>query len=152
LKSFERKPESKGKHMWHLLRVYLIIIPVFFLIDFSWLSFAAVKLYKSELGTLARSAGGRLAPIRWAAIIVYLLIPLGIVVFALPKVSTANVFPGAFLWGALYGLVLYGVYDMTNYAMLDKWPLRLTFVDMGWGCLLCGVVGQIAGFIHGSLQ
>jgi len=60
-------------------------------------------------------------------------------------------FTGAFLWDALYGVILYGVYEMTNYAMLDKLPLRLTCIDIGWGCLICGVVGQIAAFIHRSL-
>lgn len=137
--------------MWHILKVYLIIIPIFFLIDLSWLGFAAVKLYKSELGVLARRAGDSLVPIWWASIIVYLLIPLGIVIFVLPRVPTAKIFPGAFLWGALYGFILYGVYDMTNYAMLDKWPLRLTFIDIVWGCVLCGVVSQITAFIHRSL-
>ena len=141
-------PKTKGKNMWHVVKVYLIIIPIFLLIDFSWLGFVAAKLYKSELGVLARLAGDSLVPVWWAAIIVYLLIPLGIVIFVLPRVSPANIFPAAFLWGALYGGILYGVYDMTNYAMLDKWPLRLTWIDIGWGCLLCGSGSQIAAFIR----
>ena len=134
--------------MWHAIKLYLIIIPIFFLIDFSWLGFVAAKLYKSELGGLARLSGGNLVPVWWAAVIVYLLIPLGSIIFVLPRVSTANIFPAALLWGALYGGILYGVYDMTNYSMLAKWPLRLTWIDICWGCVLCGGVSQIAAFIR----
>ena len=137
--------------MWNAIKLYLIIIPIFFLIDFTWLGFVAARFYKSELGGLARLSNGGLVPVWWAALIVYLLIPLGIIIFALPRVSTANIFPGALLWGALYGGILYGVYDMTNYSMLAKWPLRLTWIDIVWGCVLCGVVSQIAIFIQHSL-
>ena len=134
--------------MWHDIKLYLIIIPIFFLIDFTWLGVVAARLYKSELGGLARLSNGGLVPVWWAALLVYLLIPLGIIIFALPRVSTANIFPGALLWGALYGGILYGVYDMTNYSMLAKWPLRLTCIDIVWGCVLCGCVSQIAAFIR----
>jgi uncharacterized membrane protein len=35
----------------------------------------------------------------------------------------------------LFGLVVYGVYDFTNYSTLRQWPLMLTLADTAWGTL-----------------
>lgn len=57
---------------------------------------------------------------RGAAILVYLLIPLGVVLFVRPAVGTSSSLWVAFVWGSVFGLVLYGVYDLTNRAILEK--------------------------------
>ena len=36
-------------------------------------------------------------------------------------------------YGAALGLVIYGVYDFTNFSTLRQWPLLLTFADVAWG-------------------
>jgi uncharacterized membrane protein len=38
-------------------------------------------------------------------------------------------------YGALFGLVVYGVYDFTNYSTLRQWPFVLTLVDVLWGAV-----------------
>jgi uncharacterized membrane protein len=40
------------------------------------------------------------------------------------------------LRGALYGLVTYGTYDLTNLATLRDWTILVTVVDMLWGTIL----------------
>ena len=47
-------------------------------------------------------------------------------------------------WGGLFGLVVYGVYDMTNMATLERWPVRMVWVDICWGCFLCGATTAFA--------
>jgi uncharacterized membrane protein len=49
----------------------------------------------------------------------------------------------AFGWGALFGLVTYGIYDLTNRAILEKWSLRMTIADILWGCVLCGTTSMV---------
>ncbi len=83
--------------MWHSIKIYLILIPLFFFMDYLWLGKIMGGFYKQELGLLARRAGEDLDPLIWAACIVYLLIPLGIILFALPHVSQANL-PGSSLF------------------------------------------------------
>jgi Predicted membrane protein (DUF2177) len=34
---------------------------------------------------------------------------------------------------ALFGLVVYGVYDFTNYSTLRQWPFVVTLADVAWG-------------------
>jgi len=133
--------------MWHFLRTYLLILPVFLVIDLTWLGIVMVNFYKSELGALARRTGDSLNPIWWAAAIVYLVIPLGIMLFALPRVTIENPFGSSLLWGFLYGATLYAVYDFTNYSLLKGWPLRMTLVDIAWGGVLCAIVTYVASLI-----
>jgi len=130
--------------MLHTLKVYGAILPVFLAIDFLWLGIIMSKFYKDEMGVLARISNGALTPVLWAAGIVYVLIPLGIVLFALPRVSYEHMMSSALFWGFVYGIVLYGVYDMTNYSLLSKWSLRLTIVDILWGGTINAVVTYVA--------
>ena len=76
--------------MIQTLKVYGAILPVFLAIDYLWLGVFMSKFYKNELGKLARVSNGALKPELWAAVIVYILIPVGIVLFALPRVSQDN--------------------------------------------------------------
>jgi uncharacterized membrane protein len=137
---------TEGK-MRHFIKTYALILPLFLLIDLTFLGKIMVKFYKSELGALARLEGESLAPVLWAAAVVYLLIPLGIVLFALPRVDTQNLLVSSLFWGFVYGVTLYGVYDLTNYSLLDKYPLRMAFVDIAWGGVLCAVVTCAAAAI-----
>lgn len=126
----------KGTLMWHTLKVYLLLLPVLFVLDFLWLGVLMSGFYKKELGPFLRLSGDALKPIPWAAIVVYLAIPLGVVLFALPRVSRENLLASSLFWGFLYGVVLYAVYDMTNYSLLKGWPLKVSLVDICWGGLL----------------
>lgn len=132
--------------MLHALKVYGAILPVFLAIDFLWLGIIMSKFYKDELGVLARLSNGALTPVVWAAGIVYVLIPLGIVLFALPRVSPEHMVSSSLFWGFVYGIVLYGVYDMTNYSLVSKWSLRMSIVDMLWGGTINAVVTCVAAF------
>jgi uncharacterized membrane protein len=52
------------------------------------------------------------------------------------------------LWqGALFGLIAYATYDLTNLATLKNWPLTVTVVDLGWGAVLGGTVSCSAALI-----
>ena len=130
--------------MWHNLKLYLLVLLVFLAIDLTWLGVLMAKFYKAELGSLARRSGEALAPVWWAALLVYVLIPLGIVLFVLPRVDQAGPLVSALSWGFIYGVILYGVYDLTNYSLLDRWPWRMTRVDLAWGGFICAVTSYIA--------
>jgi len=131
-----------------LMKVYLLLLPFFFVVDYLWLGKIMVGFYKLELGPLGRKAGDNLDPLIWAALLVYLLIPLGIVLFALPQVSQENLPWSSLFWGCVYGVVLYGIYDMTNMAMLAGWSLRLSLFDIVWGGALCALSTTFAAYLN----
>jgi uncharacterized membrane protein len=130
--------------MGHSLKLYILVALVFLAIDLTWLGVLMAKFYKAELGPLARRAGEAMAPIWWAAILVYVLIPLGVVLFVLPRIAPDSPAFAALGWGFVYGVILYGVYDLTNYSLIDRWPWRLTLVDLAWGGFICAVTSYVA--------
>ncbi len=130
---------------------YLILYPVafisFLLIDFIWLGFVAKGLYSDMLGPLMRrNAQGDLNPIWWAAILFYALFVAILVYFVMPRAIEANSFWITILNGALFGLVTYATYDLTNYSTLQGFPLKIVFIDIIWGMVLsASVIGVTYG-------
>jgi uncharacterized membrane protein len=61
---------------------------------------------------------------------VYALLGTGMALFVIPRAPSV---PVAAAYGALFGLVVYGVYDFTNYSTLPQWPFVLTMADVAWG-------------------
>ena len=76
----------------------------------------------------------------WPAAIVYLLLAIGTTVFVLPKAVNIGT---AALYGALLGLIIYGVYDMTNLSTITNWPTAFAFVDMAWGTVSGGLIAMV---------
>ena len=136
----------KGPAMLHQIKLFLIMIPFMLLLDFIWIARLMQGFYIAELGSYARLRGAVIEPVYWAALLVYLALPLGILLFSLPRVNPDDMFRSALCWGALFGLVVYVVYDLTNMATLERWSLKMTIVDIGWGCFLCGVTTVFAAY------
>ncbi|HML78817.1 DUF2177 family protein [Geobacter sulfurreducens] len=130
--------------MTHGLLVFLALLPFFLLLDYLWLGRLMQGFYLRELGDLARREGDAIKPRLPAAAGVYLALPGGIVLFALPRVDPARPVTSALCWGLLYGLVVYSVYDLTNRATLREWPIKMATVDICWGGILCAVSTLIA--------
>ena len=108
-------------------------------IDGLWLGLVARGFYRRHLGALMAER-----PNWTAAVAFYLLYVLGVTVFAvLPAVDAAAI-PDAMWRGALFGLVAYATYDLTNAATLRGWPGIVTLVDMAWGTLLSATVATAA--------
>lgn len=130
----------------------LFFATLFFLlfIDLAWLGFFAKDLYRDGIGNLLRQSGGALQPNYYATILVYVLIAMGVLVFVLP--NTNGNYVRAIGYGALFGFISYGIYDLTNYAILANWPLKITLIDMAWGTFLSAIVGLFATFVQNALQ
>lgn len=131
------------------LKNYLISLAVTLVLDLLWIGLVANKFYRSQLGNLARTdSDGAFAPLLLPALLVYLLIPFGLNLFAVPKVvEEDNLVAGAAKWGGGFGMVLYGVYELTNYSILSHYSLKMCVVDMLWGTVLCWVVAGATGWV-----
>jgi uncharacterized membrane protein len=51
-------------------------------------------------------------------------------------------------WSGVFGLVAYSVYDLTNYATLQAFPLRVVVVDMAWGGVLSALTGAAVWLVR----
>ena len=105
---------------------------VFMVLDGVWLGLLMKNFYREQLAPIVRLADGGIAPNWPAAFVVYILLGTGMALFVTPATSTV---PSAAAFGALFGLVVYGVYDFTNYSTLRQWPFVLTLADTAWGVM-----------------
>ena len=128
------------------IKLFLIALPVFFAIDMAWLVLVAKKFYQQQIGFLMKP------DINWyAAIIFYLLFITGLVVFVISPAVEKHSWVHAILFGALFGLITYATYDLTNLATMKDWPLLVTFVDLIWGTVLAASISGITYFIYGKI-
>ena len=111
----------------------------FITLDLIWIGYVAAGLYRRQIGHVLNLVDGRPVVNVPAALATWAVIVAGIQLFALPRAAGGGA-GMAFLWGAVYGLVLYGTYDLTNYSLVKDWPLPITVIDMAWGAVACGTI------------
>ncbi len=113
---------------------YVTTLIIFTVIDAAWLGLISASMYRQTLGDILLDKF-RIGP----ALAFYLLNIAGLMVFAVPSAPGPKAWQQALLFGALYGLFTYATYDLTNYATLKAWTLRLTLTDIAWGAFVSGV-------------
>ena len=120
------------------IRLYLTALISFFALDMIWLGAVARSFYRSQIGFMLNEG------VNWpAAVIFYLLFVFGLVYFVIvPGVQRKSLVSVA-ADGALFGLVTYAAYDLTNLATTKNWPLSVTLVDLAWGAVLGAAVSAI---------
>lgn len=117
-----------------IIKVYFISLLVFLGIDSIWLTQISPSIYKHYIGYLLSSN-----PNLIAALAFYLLYIAGLVyLVVLPALKNKSA-KQALIGGAVLGLISYATYDLTNLAVVDKWPLAISIIDMAWGTTLTGV-------------
>ena len=109
--------------------------------DYIWLNFIAKSLYTEQLGQFFDMQDGGMRVNYFAACLVYASLLIGIFVFVLP-ISHSNF--DVLIKGAIFGLIVYGVYDFTNLAIIKNWPLQISIIDMLWGGCLCSATSFMA--------
>ncbi|SEK58255.1 Uncharacterized membrane protein [Roseateles sp. YR242] len=129
-------------HAWHHAPVwrwplaYVLIALVFLAMDAVWLGSLSASLYQPAIGHL-------MAPsVDWAAAVAfYLLYVGGLLFFAVAPALSRPQAQAAFALGrgAVFGLLAYATYDLTNQATLRDWPWHVTLLDLAWGTIASGV-------------
>ncbi|MFD9899531.1 DUF2177 family protein [Mesorhizobium sp. NPDC059025] len=118
---------------------YIASLIVFGALDAIWLTTMTSRIYRPVLGDILLS-DLRVAP----ALAFYLLYPVGLVVFAAMPALRAGSAGTALAHGALFGLIAYATYDLTNYATLRSWTLQITLIDLAYGTVVAGLTALAA--------
>lgn len=127
----------------HFATAYAVAAGVFLLLDAVWLTTMASRLYRPAIGHLMRPDFDLTA-----AALFYTLYLLGIVVFVVRSAQSSG---QAFARGALFGLICYATYDLTNQATLVGWPWHVTVVDLVWGAFVTGSSAAVARRLAGPV-
>ncbi len=119
------------------LIAYVACVLVMGALDFLWLTNTSGAIYHRDLGPLLADD-----PNMTVAVIFYLTYIVGVLIFAVrPALASAD-WKTALLYGALFGFFTYATYDLTNYATMKVWTLRVTLFDIAWGTVLTGVTAS----------
>ena len=115
------------------------------LLDFVWFS-CALTLYENELEFL-KVIDNQLY-LYLSAGFVYVLMALAQTLFILPlyPVSQAQVF----IKSILLGVIIYGVYDLTNAIFIPNWSWKIVFIDIIWGGVIFIIPNILLSFIRKS--
>ena len=100
----------------------MIATPIFLILDFVFL-FTQRKTFESQVISVQKTA---LIMKPAGAIACYLFLLVGLYYFILRERRTP-------LEAMLFGLVIYGVYETTTYALLKNWKAETVIVDVLWG-------------------
>jgi len=118
-----------------MIKTFFIALLFFFIIDVFWIYFVATPMYKQEVASLMEL---KIPP----ALIFYVIFLLGLIFFVINPNQDNSLF-NVFLIGAFFGLVTYGTYDLTVYASMNIFSLKLVISDILWGMFLSGSVATL---------
>jgi len=124
--------------MKRILIAYATTLVVFLGMDFVWLTLMTPRLYQPDLGALMSAK-----PNLIAAAVFYAAFVVGLVVFEVVPALERRSWSRATSLAALFGVLAYGTYDLTNLATLRGFTLRLTVADMVWGAVVSAVAATI---------
>ena len=146
----KHSPSAKG---W-FVQTLKLFAPCFrssVITDLFWLGVVMKNFYNQEIGDLARRDGphlGRRAGSRPSRVPADSRRARAV---RTPDIRRQRTSLASVASGALFGVVLYGVYDFTNLSVLEKWTVRMTLVDIAWGAVLCGTMSVVMSLLDHAL-
>lgn len=133
-----------------LLNIFLIIFFMFssiILLDSLWLGFLIKKFIIREFkGLIEVKKDGNIKINLFAGVLTWIAIAIGCYIFVLR--NSESFFETAF-FGALFGFILYVVYDLTNLTFLKNYSKKFVFLDIAWGTFLCMMISLVGYFFMG---
>ena len=127
-----------------MIKTFFIALLFFCIIDVFWIYFVATPMYTKEVASLMQL---KIPP----AILFYIIFLLGLIFFVINP-NHSNTLVNVFMIGAFYGLVTYGTYDLTVYATMNIFSLKLVVADILWGMILSGSVATLTVFTTAKLN
>lgn len=127
-----------------MLKSFSLSALAFAALDFLWLGFVVKDFNLRQLSLIGRIEDGRFDLLYAPVWIVYLLMAASVAYFVLPRIPSGAPLWQAFLNGAAMGLIAFGIFDMTNLAILKNYPVPFALVDMAWGTFAYGAVTCLA--------
>jgi uncharacterized membrane protein len=124
--------------MSDLLTAYLASLIVFLTLDLVWIRFIARNFYRRTIGNLLGDSP-KIIP----ALMFYTLYILIMVYLVVQPSLLNNSLMQAAIGGALFGMIGYGTYSVTNYTILKNWPLSVAIIDLIWGAFVSSFTAMV---------
>lgn len=129
------------------LKLYVVALCLFIVMDFLWLGLIAKDMYRHELGFLLAKQF-KMIP----ALLFYFLYIAGLVFFCINPALNKHSSLLALAYGAFFGLIAYATYDLTNLATLNNWPTKVVIIDLCWGVAITSGVCFLTTYLAGCFK
>lgn len=118
--------------MW---KYYLISLLSYLILDRFWFNFSLPSYNK-----VIQNIQNQPMQFRPISLIAYLLLALGMTLFVLVPEKPV-------IYGAVYGLIVYGIFNMTNLTLFKDWTLNISVIDTLWGIFVSFLTAFISKLI-----
>lgn len=120
-----------------------IILLLYLVMDFIWIQSNFTMYNNSVMKIQNKPIAFRMMP----AIIAYGLLVLNIVYILIPLTKKLSNIKRSLVF-AISGLVIYGVYNATTYAIIENYPLHVAIIDTLWGLISHLILSLMISFLH----
>ncbi|MEY4090930.1 MAG: hypothetical protein RLZZ496_112 [Pseudomonadota bacterium] len=127
--------------------LWAIAFALLLVIDMVWLMWLGRGFYIEEIGGLLLEQPNLIAAFGF-----YALYIVGLVYLVIAPAAEADSVMKAVISGAVFGLVAYATYDLTNLAVMKGFTLKIALIDMVWGMVLSAAVSGLTVKIFGLFQ
>ena len=109
---------------------YVSAILILVVFDLLWLRFYMGRMYDRQVSAIQNS------PMKLRigyAIVAYCLMVAGLSLFCLPNIRKERRWFSSFVYGFIFGVIVYGIYDFTSASIFEGWWVSLAIIDVLWG-------------------
>lgn len=124
-------------------QIYLTIILL--VLDISWIYLN----YNNYNNTVQKIQGSAIKLNVIPGIICYFLMLIGLIYYVIPmiefqiKANKYEKWSACLIYGGGFGLIVYGVYNLTTLAIIKNHNWQITLLDMFWGTFLYTIIPLI---------
>jgi len=110
-------------------------------------------LNANKYATITKSISGAGYTERYYSVaLVYIAIASGLYFLVLPQIknksdNTNTALKNALLFGGIFGVSSYAIFDFTTHFMFKNWDLMTSIIDCVWGGVLCGLASIVYAYL-----
>ena len=124
---------------------FIIVFILYIIFDGTMIALFMGKYFGGVVEKIqrGRKMSARILP----AVLCFFILAFGIVYFVLDRIRDDHIVEDSFRYGGVFGAVVYGVFDLTNYSIFSDYTAGTVLIDMAWGTILACVVSMITKFL-----
>ena len=130
--------------------IFIIIYVYYVLIDGAMIFLYTSKVFGSMIKNIQN--GSPMKTRMLPGIICFWVLAFGYTYFILPRIRDEAIVQDSLKYGAVFGLVVYAVYDLTNLSTFGKYATSTAIVDILWGGVLGFIISMLGAFTRRRFQ
>lgn len=132
-----------------MIQEFIVVAILLGVFDYIWLNYFFVNMWSTMIHTIQSSP----LELKTNYIIpAYILMTLSIVIYVLPKINKQTIVKDSILYGGLMGLIIYGIFDLTNLIVFKHYSISVAVIDISWGTFLFSVTTIISKIILNYME